>query len=381
MKKITNISLMLAAAAMLFACSSENDKVEPTAPQPTPEDPIATPVEPTVPATPARHGAYVLSSRYYGENNASIEFIDFTTGTVETDLYTRANGERLGDSGQDLLIYGSKIYCTVSTSSKMVIMDKNCKVIKPFAVLDNTGNPATPRYMTAHGGKVYFTAYDGTVSRLDTATMKVDAKVSLGVSLEGITNANGKLYVNQCDYGNGMKVAVIDIATFTKVKDIYVELNPYSTIFTGNDGMVYLVSNGNYAGDPSVPEEDWVYSTLQQIDPATDQATSLCPATFAANYQNDICIIYSEYYLPEISKCVKYNIDSQSETSLIPMENFKIDGNLCANSINIDPATGDIYVCCTPWGQFAVVKVFDKDGNHKTDYTVGYCASKVIFTE
>ena len=374
-KRALSLTLAFAALSMIFACSDSNDKIEPT---PNPTAPNESP-EPSAPAT--QRGAYVLCSGYYNENNSAISYIDLNNGTVTLDMYSASNGERLGDSGQDFIVYGSKTYCTVSGSSKMVVMDKNCRVLRPFPILNNSGNPATPRYMAAHNGKVYFTAYDGTVSRLDTTTLMVEAKIRLGSIPEGITVANDKLYINMSGYGEGNIIAVVDIETFNIQNELEVVLNPYTTCFTGQDGYVYTISNGNYAGDPSKPEAEWIYSTLQRIDPATDQVTTVCPATFASYYNNDMYIIYSEYFLPETLKCVKYNMETQIETSLIDTEEFKIDGNICPNSITVDPVTGDIYVCCTPYGQSGIVKVFDNSGAYKTEYTVGYCPSKIIFTE
>lgn len=364
--KTLKLNIAFAALALLFACNDDDNKIEPT--QPTP--------------APVSRGAYVLSSGYWGENNASIQYIDLENNRViNDDMYFTANGEGLGDLGQDLILYGSKLYCTVSTSAKLVIMDKNCKVIKSIPITDQSGTPTDPRYMTAHNGKVYFTAYDGTVRRLDTTTLNIEATLSVGNIPEGITNANDKLYVNLSAYGSGNKVTVIDIESFTKTKEIRVALNPYSTCFTGSDGYVYVVSNGNYAGDASIPEEQWVYSTLQRIHPETDMITEEWPATFACLYENDIYTIYSEYYLPDTHKCVKYNLVNKGETNFIDLNEFKFDGYACANSINVNPANGDAYVCCTPWGQYGVVKVFNKQGDCQQEYTVGYCPSKVIFTK
>lgn len=375
-KRLLNSAIAFATMALLIACSDDDNKIEPTPTAPAP-------------STPTSKGAYVLSSGYWGENNASIQYIDLENHRViNDDMYFHANGEKLGDSGQDLLLYGSKLYCTVSTSEKVVIMDKSCKVLKshslyvdPDILPNDIIIDSDPRYLAAHNGKVYFTSYDGTVSRIDTATLEIEAKVNIGNVPEAITVANDKLYVNLSNYGSGNRVAVIDIATFTKIKEIRVALNPYSTCFTGSDGYVYVISNGNYAGDASIPESEWVYSTLQRIYPETDMITEEWPATFACQYGDDIYAIYSEYYLPATHKCVKYNLVNKGETDFIDLDEFKFDGYACANSINVNPANGDAYVCCTPWGQYGVVKVFNKQGDCQQEYTVGYCPSKVIFTE
>ena len=124
-------------------------------------------------------GAYVLNTGNWDGNDAGIQYLDFQTGELSEDLYAAANGEGLGDLGQDLCVYGSKIYVTVSNSSKVAIMDRNCRLLKSISVTASDGTPINPRYMTAYEGKVYFTAYDGTVSRIDTTSMSVDGKLNL----------------------------------------------------------------------------------------------------------------------------------------------------------------------------------------------------------
>ena len=47
-------------------------------------------------------GAYVLNTGNWGGNDAGIQFLDFQTGELSEDLYAAANGEGLGDLGQDL---------------------------------------------------------------------------------------------------------------------------------------------------------------------------------------------------------------------------------------------------------------------------------------
>ncbi len=349
--------LMAVAMGSLTACSDDDEDT------------------PTVPEVPAETvGAYILNTGNWGGNDASIQYLDMTTGTVSADLYQAANGEGLGDLGQDLCLYGSKLYVTVSGSSKVVIMDKNCKAVKTLSLTNAEGQPVSPRYMTAVDGNVYFTAYDGCVSRLDTLTMSVTGKVEVGDHPEALTYANGKLYVNVSGYGSGNKVAVVDVNTFTKTKDLEVLLNPYTQCLTGDDGNVYVVSNGNYAGDPKKPENEWIYQTLQRIDPKTDAVEALCPATFIANKGDKIYILYAEYYLPDTHKAIIFDLKSKSETAFIDIQDVP-----SANGMNVDPITGDVYICNAAWGANADVKVYDADGSFKTSYEAGYYASKVVF--
>ena len=74
-------------------------------------------------------------------------------------------------------------------------------------------------------------------------------------------------------------MAVVDAKSMTKLQDITVLLNPYTQCVTGDDGYVYVVSNGNYAGSESIPESQWIYQTMQRIDPDTYAVEEICNVT------------------------------------------------------------------------------------------------------
>lgn len=335
-----------------------------------------------VPSPVVALGAYVLNTGNWGGNDASIQYLDFQTGKLSEDLYAAANGEELGDLGQDLCVYGSKIYVTVSGSSKVVIMDRKCKVLKSIPVATEDGTPVEPRYMAACEGKVYFTAYDGTVSRIDTTSMAIDGKLNLidaGAQTgydhpEAITSANGKLYVNISGYSKGKWLAVVDAASFTKLKDIEVMLNPYTQCITAEDGYVYFVSNGNYAGSPSLTPDQYIYGTMQRLDPETDQVEQVCRATYIANAGEKMYILYSEYYMPDVARAYVRDLKTGDEQEFMDMADLQ-----SANGLAVDPASGDVYVFDVPYGAASDVHVYGADGTYKRTFEAGMSTSKMVF--
>lgn len=334
-----------------------------------------------VPSPVVALGAYVLNTGNWGGNDASIQYLDFQTGKLSKDLYAAANGEGLGDLGQDLCVYGSKIYVTVSGSSKVVIMDRKCKVLKSIPVATEDGTPVEPRYMAACEGKVYFTAYDGTVSRIDTTSMAIDGKLNLidaGAQTgydhpEAITSANGKLYVNISGYSKGKWLAVVDAASFTKLKDIEVMLNPYTQCITAEDGYVYFVSNGNYAGSRSLTPDQYIYGTMQRLDPETDQVEQVCRATYIANAGEKMYILYSEYYMPDVARAYVRDLKTGDEQEFMDMADLQ-----SANGLAVDPASGDVYVFDVPYGAASDVHVYGADGTKRT-FEAGMSTSKMVF--
>jgi len=224
-------------------------------------------------------GIYMLNEGTMGNNNSSITYYDVENKTVVADFYEKVNGSKLGETANDLQVYGSKMYCVVTgiggkAQSFVDVMEVSTgKSIKriPF---NTTNDGFLPRYITFYKNKAYVSRYDGVISRIDTASLTVDADLQLkngndnAAGLEGLAVANGKLYVAGSDYylsSNSLKdkVVVIDLVTFSKTKDITVNYNPQQ-IAVAATGELFVNSWGNYFN---------ILPALQKINASTDVVT------------------------------------------------------------------------------------------------------------
>ena len=222
-------------------------------------------------------GVYVLSEGLFNLNNSTLSWIDFSTGLPDSwsaptgnsyDCFEKVNGRRLGDTANDILLYGSRLYIAVNVSSTIEILDAATGRSLNRIPMNNHGKSSEPRYMTANGHYVYVCSFDGTVTRIDTLTMKADATVTVGRNPDGICCTAGKLYVSNSgglDFDNpDSTVSVIDLATFSEIKRISVRQNPGSIYADGN--LVYVVSRGIYDYDKNDYD-----SRLHCIDTENDQ--------------------------------------------------------------------------------------------------------------
>lgn len=355
MKKNWLYLFLTATAFCMASCSDNDDPQQPVNPEPEPEPEATT-------------GAYVINTGNWNANNGSIMWYDMESGKAGNDLYEAANGRGIGDV-QDLCVYGQKMYAICTTSAKVSVLDLKGKLIKELLLANAEGQPINPRYAVAHEGAVFFTAQDGTVSRLDTVSLDINAKVEVGPFPEAITEADGKLFVNISDMGKGHSVAVVDPQTMTKVKDIEVKLNPYTQAITGEDGYVYVVSNGNYAGDPKKDPSTWIYQTLQRIDPKTYEVKEMGNATYIANWGDKMYILYAEYYLPDTHCCKVLDLKTGKEEELLPLDELKKIAN--PGFIEADPVNGDFYIASQVYGELNEVYVFSADGKKKSQFTTG----------
>ena len=110
-----------------------------------------------------------------GNNNSSLYMYDIEKDEVVPDYFLAQNGRGLGDTAQDMIVYGDKMYIAVYGESTIEVTDLKAKSIKQVKT------EGQPRYMVSEGGKVYISYYNGYVDRLDTASLEVEAKVKVGI--------------------------------------------------------------------------------------------------------------------------------------------------------------------------------------------------------
>ena len=281
---------------------------------------------------------YVLNEGSWNNNNASVSAIDPTDGSSYYYQFAAANGRNLGDTGQDILRYGGKIYIAVSGSNTIEVVDGNSltsiKTIKP-----ESGKPGNPRGLAASDGKIYVSLYDGYVAKIDTTSLAFEDSIAVGPNPEEITIANGCLYVAISDglnsgngYPNGKYVSKIGLDSFKVASKIDVIVNP-NKMASDKSGNVFVISWGNYIDIPS---------TVQKID-KNDNVSVLGKATYMTCYENTLYTINAPLGAPSI-EYVSYNTISGSveSSSFISGTADEMPSNPTCVSVN--PKNGNIMV-------------------------------------
>ena len=136
----------------------------------------------------------------------------------------------LGDTGNDMIIYGSKLYVVMNGTSQVTVINASTgSLIRRIDFVDGA-NPKSPRYATAARGRVFVTSYDNTVSVIDTSSLSIVGSVTVGANPDGIAATNNYLYVANSGSYNfpdvDSTVSVIDINTLTETRKITVGKNP-----------------------------------------------------------------------------------------------------------------------------------------------------------
>jgi YVTN family beta-propeller protein len=211
---------------------------------------------------------YVLSEGVWGEGNGQLAYFDYN---ISTRKYVRNEDRRFrnyAETPNDLLLYGSKIYCAITGIGHGIIRVINAstgETIKDisFSVV-GTYYGVQPRRLTALNGKVYATAYFGSAQtethwgglvQIDTATCEYNNILQLsGTYSEGICSSGKYLYICNSGQGEDNTVSVVNTETFTETDVITVPYNPVNIVNAGNNEL-YLntasVWSGPAAGNPA----------------------------------------------------------------------------------------------------------------------------------
>mgnify|MGYP000459115579 FL=1 len=85
--------------------------------------------QPYIPPTPFENtkGFYLLNQGNMGSNKALLDYYDYSSAVYKSNVFVSANpdiGFRLGDVGNDLQIYGGRMYAVINCSNMVEVMDK-----------------------------------------------------------------------------------------------------------------------------------------------------------------------------------------------------------------------------------------------------------------
>ena len=318
----------------------------------------------------------VLSEGLFNMNNSTLSMYNPSTGKIERDYFQAKNKRGLGDTANDMALYGGKLYVVVNVSSQLEVIDaESGKSLQQIPLFDENKIARQPRFITFYENKAYVCSFDGTVVRIDTASLKVDGVVYAGSNPDGISVANGKIYVSNSGGLNFPKydntVSVIDIATYKEIKKIIVAVNP-SFMHADNQGDIYVVSRGDYGKNEY---------KFQRINTITDELQETFTGMNVLNFtiHKDTAYLYS-YDFESGNSWIKV-FDCFTET--IINEQFISDGTKVEtpSGIQVNPYNGDVYL--TDAKSFIIngdVMCFDRHGKLKFRVNeIGLNPKKVVF--
>ena len=308
-------------------------------------------------------GVYVLSEGNFNQKNTTLTYYSFTTNTPVTDIFKNVNGNGLGDTGNDILLYGGKMYIVMNVSSYVQVAEAGtAKAIKRIEFeITPGGTKRLPRYALPYKNKVLVSSFDGTVAVIDTATLSVEKWITVGANPDGMAISGNKLYVANSGGFNpefDSTLSVVDLSSYTETLKIKVGLNPGS-VAADNSGNVYVACTGNY---------DNVKAKLVKVNTSTNTVVkSADTAVGKIRYYNGLLYTTGGY----LGSAYVRTLSTENFTAT--RANFVTDGTVITlpYGINVDEENGDVYVTDSKdYSSSGVVFCFDKTGKKKFSFSV-----------
>ena len=206
-------------------------------------------------------GLYVLNEGNMGSNKCTLDFLDLSAQDSTIHYHRNIFAERnpsevkeLGDVGNDIQIYGSRLWLVINCSNKVEV----CRA-RDAVKLGKVDIPNC-RYVTFAGGYAYVSSYVGPVAlgataprgmvyKVDTLTLQKVDSVVVGYQPEEMAVVGNRLYVANSggyrvpDYDR--TVSVIDLRSMAVVDEIDVAPNLHRCR-VDRYGQLWVTSRGDY---------------------------------------------------------------------------------------------------------------------------------------
>lgn len=323
-------------------------------------------------------GAYVVNSgNMYSNIESSLTAIDYASSTATQNVFKAANGRSLGNTANDGIVYGNKIYLAVDQSNTIEVIDKKTKQsIKQIKTTELLGKAegAEPRHIIAGGGKVYFTTYGGYVAAVDTTSFALQKKWQVGSYPEGLVIGNGNIYVANSNYAaGGGNISCINLSNDNvETKNIEGVNNPTGIYYAA--GLLYVLENPVYGpapdyaatGENSLRTVNFAESKSQKVADGNYAVCVTPGATTRMNVARPYFFVLNAPYggTPSVSVLAAGSTQPQAVTlSEMPV-------SPCG--IFADPLNGHIFVLSYKMGDNGYV---DYNGN---GYVVEYSAGQKL---
>lgn len=332
-------------------------------------------------------GFYLLNEGNMGMNRASIDLFEYNKGTYTRDIFSERNPnitKELGDVGNDIKIYGRKAYATINVSNFVEVFDvETGKHIKQIHV-------PNCRYLAFKDGKAYVSSYSGKVeinpnaelgfvAEIDTLSLEVTRRVTVGYQPEEIVIKGSKLYVaNSGGYrvpNYDTTVSVVDIPSFKEVKKIEVAINLHRMQIDRN-GDIYVSSRGDHND---------VLPNLFVIDSATDEVKQKLdiPVSNMTIDENKLYFYGTPYNYNTGSNRISYGI-LNTDTKQLITNNIIKDGTekniQIPYGIAVNPETKEIFMTdAQDYVGTGFVYCYSPDGILKWKTTGGNIPAHIAF--
>ena len=309
-------------------------------------------------------GLFITNEGNFQYGNASLSFYNPATGEVENEIFYRANGMKLGDVAQSMIIRGGIGWLVVNNSHVVFAIDLNT-----FREVGRITNLTSPRYMHfVSDEKAYITQiWDNRITIVNPRTYQVTGYIECPAmtmetgSTEQMVQWGDYVYVNCWSYQN--RILKIDTRTDSVVDELVVGIQPTSLVLDCN-GKMWTITDGGYEGSPYGYEAPSLY----RIDAETFSIEKRFkfklgddPAEVQLNGTGD-----KIYWLNDDV----WEMDVTADN--LPVKPFLEYQGTIYYGLTVDPQSGDVYVAdAIDYQQQGMVYRYSQDRELLDEFYVG----------
>lgn len=309
-------------------------------------------------------GLFITNEGNFQYGNATLSFYDPATREVQNEVFRRANGFRLGDVAQSMVIRNGIGWVVVNNSHVIFAID-----VDTFQEVGRITNLTSPRYIHfLSDEKAYVTQlWDNRIFIVNPKRYEITGYIECpGMTMESgsteqMVQCGKYIYVNCWSYQN--RLLKIDTETDRVVGELEVGIQPTSLVLDRN-GRIWTITDGGYEGSPYGYEAP----ALCCIDP--DTFSVVRRFTFSlGDAPSEVQINGTGDRLYWINRDI-WSMPVDDER--LPVRPFVAYRDTKYYGLTVDPVSGEVYVAdAIDYQQQGIVYRYSTDGELIDQFYVG----------
>ena len=308
-------------------------------------------------------GLFITNEGMFQYGNASLSYYDPETKQVENEVFRRANGFKLGDVAQSMVIRDGIGWIVVNNSGVIYAID-----IYTFKEVGRIEGFTSPRYIHfLNDEKAYVTQiWDPRIYIVNPRTYEITGYIQTDMdfetgSTEQMVQYDKYVFTNCWSYQN--RILVIDTETDTVCDEITVGIQPTSLVMDKYN-KIWTVTDGGYEGSPYGHEAPSLYC----IDAATRKVEKQFkfklgdwPSEVQLNGDRD-----KLYWINKDIWCMDVT------ASRVPVRPFLEYSGTIYYGLTVNPANGEVYIAdAIDYQQQGMIYRYSLDGELIDEFYVG----------
>ena len=324
-------------------------------------------------------GVFILCEGNYQAGNSTLSYYDPRTGEVENGIFQRANGRKLGDTGQSITVFGRTAYIAVENSGIVWAIDTETFRVKGQLTAGATEHMINPRYVYVQSAaKAYVTdLYAPYITLFNPTTFDYLGDIATTQSqaygysnTERIVPFGDVLFINCWCYSRS--ILVLDAKRDEVCDSIVLGSWQPKAMLLDSRNKLWVITDGGYGTESAsfsnnIPHLFRIDAATRRIEADEALETDEASVEMALNPAGDtLYIINNDLYRMAITDAhlpVRPFIAAPTDEK---GRRHKLYG------LSVNPRDGDIYLAdAVDYSQAGMVYRYSREGELKDKFRVG----------